>query len=89
VGQIQVTSVEPPLVARIGAALRAAPSMPADLQPVMVDVACPADDRFEQREARVIHDLIRDVLLALKTLLTLAALRAPDATGHAACQEGT
>jgi hypothetical protein len=77
-----------PLVAKIGKALHAAASMPGDLQPVMVNVVCPAGDRFEERRARVIGDLIRDVMLALKKLLALAALRAPDATDHAACREG-
>jgi hypothetical protein len=78
-----------PLVARIGAALRAAPSMPADLQPVMVNLACPAGDRFEEQRARMICGLIRDVMLALDTLLPRAALHAPDATDHAACREGS
>jgi hypothetical protein len=43
-----------PVFAQAGQILRAAPSLPAVIDPVMLNVACPTGDRFQQRRAQVI-----------------------------------
>ncbi|MCW2946070.1 MAG: hypothetical protein JWR24_2787 [Actinoallomurus sp.] len=78
-----------PVFAQAGQILRAAPSLPAVIDPVMLNVACPTGDRFQQRRAQVIREIIFDVILALNTLLAGAALHTRNQGDHAACREGT
>lgn len=78
-----------PVFAQAGQSLRAAPSLPADIDPVMLNVACPTGDRFQQRRAQVIREIIFDVVLALNTLFADAALHTRNHADHAACREGT
>jgi hypothetical protein len=44
---------------------------------------------FEERRARVIRDGIRDMMLALNTLLPATASYTRNETDHEACREGT
>ncbi|MCW2947806.1 MAG: hypothetical protein JWR24_4523 [Actinoallomurus sp.] len=50
-----------PVFAQAGDISRAALSSPVDIEPVILNIACPAGDRCQQRRAQVIREIIFDV----------------------------